>query len=97
MTDNEANEYGNVDFGSAKYDESYTDKWFFYGCLFEITNHAQLVMPMSGGFGDWKYGFIGMGVIAMIGTGLMVHESLNKKRKLNKRRKSKSTKPRIKI
>ena len=86
MTQEEANDYGNVDFDTAKEDKSYTDKWFFYSCLFEITNHAKFIVPMTGGNGIWKIGFIGMGVLAMIGTGLIVSESSKKKRKRKKKK-----------
>lgn len=81
MTDDEANEYGNVDFGSALEDRSYTDKWFFYDCLYEITNTATFVMPMSGGIGGWKYGFIGIAIFAIAGTGLVLSTGRRKKRK----------------
>ena len=87
MTQEEANDYGNVDFDTAKEDKSYTDKWFFYSCLFEITNHAKFVVPMTGGNGIWKIGFVGMGVLAMVVTGLIVNESSKKKRKTKKKNK----------
>lgn len=56
MTADEANEYGNVDFSSAKEDKNYSGKWYFYECLYEITNNATFKMPMTGDDGKWKYG-----------------------------------------
>lgn len=81
MTDDEANSYGNVDYSFAKLDTGYTEKWFFYDCLYEITNTAKFTMPMSGGLGTWKYGFIGMGILAVAGTGVVLGTGRRKKRK----------------
>lgn len=67
MTRTEAEKYGNVDFTSAKEDSGYTNKWFFYDCLYEITNEPQFHLPQTGGFGGWKYGFIGLAVLFLAG------------------------------
>ena len=63
MTKAEADKYGNVDFASAKEDKGYTGKWFFYSCLYEITNEPQFTIPQTGGFGGWKYGYLGFAVL----------------------------------
>ena len=60
-----------------------TNKWQFYDCTFEVVNSATFKMPMSGGAGDWKYGIIGFGTLAVLGTGLI----LMNPRKQKKRRK----------
>lgn len=83
MTMQEAQEYQNVDFSSAKEDVGYTNKWYFYDCLYEVTNNATFKMPMTGDDGKWKYGFIGFGFIIVTGTTLMV---CNKKTKKIKRK-----------
>ena len=83
MTMQEAQEYQNVDFSSAKEDIGYTNKWYFYDCLYEVTNNATFKMPMTGDNGKWKYGFIGFGFIIVTGTMLMV---CNKKTKKIKRK-----------
>ena len=83
MTTDEANEYGNVDFNSAKEDVGYTNKWYFYSCKYDITNNAVFRMPMTGDDGKWKYGFIGFGFIIVTGTMLIV---CNKKTKKIKRK-----------
>lgn len=83
MTMQEAQEYQNVDFSSAKEDVGYTNKWYFYDCLYEVTNNATFKMPMTGDDGKWKYGFIGFGFIIVTGTMLMV---CNKKTKKIKRK-----------
>ncbi|WP_283683455.1 SpaA isopeptide-forming pilin-related protein [Parablautia sp. Marseille-Q6255] len=67
MTKAEAEKYGNVDFKSAKEDSGYTGKWFFYDCLYEITNEPQFILPQTGGFGGWSYGFIGVALLALAG------------------------------
>jgi len=71
MTKAEAEKYGNVDFKSAKEDKGYTDKWFFYDCLYQITNEPQFKVPQTGGFGDWKWGYIGFAVLLIAG-GILV-------------------------
>lgn len=63
MTKAEADKYGNVDFASAKEDKGYTEKWFFYSCLYEITNEPQFTIPQTGGFGGWKYGYLGVAIL----------------------------------
>lgn len=54
MTRDEAIQYGNVDFSSAKEDIGYTNKWYFYNCKYDITNNAVFKMPMTGDDGKWK-------------------------------------------
>ena len=83
MTEDEANEYGNVNYETAKEDINYSGKWYFYECLYEITNNAVFKMPMTGDDGKWKYGFIGFGFIIVTGTMLIV---CNKKTKKIKRK-----------
>ena len=65
MTKEEAEKYGNVDFSSAKEDSGYTNKWFFYDCLYEITNEPQFKIPQTGGFGNWNWGYLGLVFMAM--------------------------------
>ena len=72
MTADEANEYGNVDFSSVKEDKNYSGKWYFYECLYEITNNAVFKMPMTGDDGKWKYGFIGLGIVMAISAGFVI-------------------------
>lgn len=67
MTKAEAEKYGNVDFARAKEDKGYSDKWFFYDCLYEITNEPQFDIPQTGGFGSWMYGYIGILALALAG------------------------------
>ena len=67
MTKGEAEQYGNVDFASAKEDTGYTGKWFFYDCLYEITNEPQFLLPQTGGSGVWKYGVVGFAVMLLAG------------------------------
>jgi LPXTG-motif cell wall-anchored protein len=87
MTEDEANEYGNVDFTSAKEDVNYSCKWYFYECLYEITNNATFKMPMTGDDGKWKYGFIGLGIVMTISAGFVICSTKNKKVKKRKHRK----------
>lgn len=67
MTKAEADQYGNVDFTNAKEDAGYTGKWFFYDCLYEITNDPQFKLPQTGGIGTWRYGTMGLVLLGMAG------------------------------
>ena len=87
MTTDEANEYGNVDFSSAKEDKNYSGKWYFYECLYEITNNATFKMPMTGDNGKWKYGFIGFGVIMVTGIGWIIYGTKTKRIRKRKHKK----------
>ncbi len=87
MTADEANEYGNVDFSSAKEDKNYSGKWYFYECLYEITNNATFKMPMTGDDGKWKYGFIGFGVIMVTGIGWIIYNTKTKRIRKRKHKK----------
>ncbi|WP_373215842.1 SpaA isopeptide-forming pilin-related protein [Ruminococcus sp. 5_1_39BFAA] len=78
MTKAEADKYGNVDFASAKEDKGYTEKWFFYSCLYEITNEPQFTIPQTGGFGGWKYGYLGVAIL--LGAFAAIALSTRKKR-----------------
>ena len=91
MTEAEANEYGNVNYETAKEDKNYSGKWYFYECLYEITNNATFKMPMTGGTGNWKYGIIGFGTLAVLGTGLILMDA-RKKRIMNLRKQKKRRK-----
>lgn len=42
-------------------------------------------MPMTGDNGFWKFGFIGFGAIAVLGTGLVIFDKKGKKQKHRKR------------
>ena len=87
MTEAEANEYGNVNYETAKEDKNYSGKWYFYECLYEITNNATFKMPMTGDEGKWKYGFIGLGIVMAISAGFVICNTRNKKAKKRKHRK----------
>ncbi len=87
MTMQEAQEYQNVDFSSAKEDVGYTNKWYFYDCLYEVTNNATFKMPMTGDDGKWKYGFIGLGMTTALAAVWLVYEANNKKTKKRKHKK----------
>ena len=87
MTEDEANEYGNVNYETAKEDKNYSGKWYFYECLYEITNNATFKMPMTGDDGKWKYGFIGLGIVMAISAGFVICNTRNKKAKKRKHKK----------
>ena len=42
------------------------------------------IMPMTGDNGFWKFGFIGFGTIAVLGTGLIIFDKKGKKQKHRK-------------
>lgn len=87
MTEAEANEYGNVNYETAKEDKNYSGKWYFYECLYEITNNATFKMPMTGDDGKWKYGFIGFGIVMAVSAGFVICNTKNKKAKKRKHKK----------
>ena len=70
-----------------RFDEGYTNKWYFYEATFEVTNTPNFVMPTTGADGIWKFIFFGFGTMAILGTGLIVYDSKNKNTR--KRRKHK--------
>ena len=83
MTDENAKEMSAAT-DKGKFDD-YTNKWYFYEATFEVTNNAKFKMPMTGDNGFWKFGFIGFGTIAVLGTGLVVFDKKGKKQKHRKR------------
>lgn len=81
MTEQEATEYGNVNFDSARLDDSYTNKWYFYECTYEITDTPNFTVPATGGGGVWKYAVGGMVILGAIGAGFVWETSMNRKRR----------------
>jgi len=59
--------------------------WYFYEATYEVTNTPTFVMPITGSNGFWKFGFIGFGTIAVLGTGLIIFDKKGKKQKHRKR------------
>ena len=78
---------GNVNYETAKEDKNYSGKWYFYECLYEITNNATFKMPMTGDNGKWKYGFIGFGVIMVTGIGWIIYNTKTKRIRKRKHKK----------
>ena len=60
--------------------DSISQKWLFFEATYEITNTATFRMPMTGGNGNWKYGFIGFGIAAMTGL-IVIEETTRRKRR----------------
>ena len=84
MTDKDAQEMSAAT-DKGVYDEGYTNKWYFYEATYEITNTPKFKMPMTGDNGFWKFGFIGFGTIAVLGTGFIIFDKKGKKQKHRKR------------
>lgn len=80
MTQEEVEAYGNVDLSKAKYNEGYDNQYYFFEATYEITNEATFVMPMTGAIGTWKYGYIGIAMVAAIGIGSVVYSNRKKRR-----------------
>ena len=59
--------------------------WYFYEATYEVTNTPTFVMPITGSNGFWKFGFIGFGTIAVLGTGLIIFDKKGKKQKHRRR------------
>ena len=68
-----------------KYD-NYTNKWFFYEATFDVTNNVTFKMPTTGATGVWKFIFFGFGAMAVLGTGLILYDSKNKRPRKRKRK-----------
>ena len=66
------------------FDEGYTNLWYFYEATYEVTNTPKFKMPMTGDNGFWKFGFIGFGTIAVLGTGFIIFDKKGKKQKHRK-------------
>ena len=87
MTEDEANEYQDINYESAREDTDYTNKWFFYECSYIITNTPVLDLPHTGATGTWNYGFVGLGIALAAGGCGAVGTIVTKRRrrkKLNK-------------
>ena len=81
MTEEEAEKYGNVDFDKGKEDVSYTDNWFFYDCLYEVTNDYNFKLPSTGGFTDfWTFVPLIGGMGGLAGVGAIATKRKKKKR-----------------
>ena len=86
MTDKQAKDISAAT-DQGHFDEGYTNKWYFYEAKFEVTNIPNFVMPTTGASGIWKFIFFGFGTMAILGTGLIVFDSKNKKTKKHKKHK----------
>ena len=86
MSEDEANEYEDVNFESAREDNDYTNKWFFYECSYIITNTPTFDLPHTGATGTWNYGFVGLGIAlaAGVGTAGTVVTKRRRRKKQNK-------------
>ena len=87
MTNEEASEYEDVNFESAREDNDYTNKWFFYECSYIITNTPVFDLPHTGATGTWNYGFMGLGVVLVVGccsVGTMLFGKRRRRKKQNK-------------
>ena len=80
MTDADA-KANKADTSKGVLDKGYTGNWFFYDCLYEVTNSATFKLPMTGGSGIWKYALFGFGTMAVMGAGLILFSDSKKKRK----------------
>lgn len=71
-----------------RFDEGYTNKWYFYEAKFEVTNTPNFVMPTTGADGVWKYIFFGFGTMTVLITGMVLYDTKNRKlRKIKKEHK----------
>ena len=84
MTDKEAKRLSAAT-DNGKFDD-YTNKWYFYEATYEITNTPTFKIPTTGSNGIWMYGFIGLGMAAMAGFGIVLYDKNNKKKRRCKRK-----------
>lgn len=71
---------------NGQFDKGYTNKWYFYEATYEITNTPTFKIPTTGSNGIWMYGFIGLGMAAMAGFGIVLYDKNNKKKRRCKRK-----------
>lgn len=81
MTKEEMQAHENVDYEQGKSDVGYTDHWFFFEPIYEVTNTISFKLPMTGSIGTWKYGFVGMGVLVVLGIGGVIYEYIKRKQR----------------
>lgn len=71
---------GNVDTSKGKVDPV-TGKTFFYECLYEITNTPAFKVPMTGSTGTWKFGYIGIGIAAVVGMVVIMYTDRRRRKR----------------
>lgn len=71
----------NVDFTTAKEDNGYSGKWYFYNSNYGITNNAVFKMPIIGDNDKWKYDFVGLRMTAALAAVWFVYETKKQKHK----------------
>ncbi len=71
MTEEDVKKHNNVDLSRAKLNSGYDEKYYFFECTYEITNEYTFKLPSTGAAGDWKYGYLGMAMAAILCGGLV--------------------------
>ena len=79
MTQEETAAQKNIDIRKG---ELYDGVYHFMEVLYEVTNTSVLSVPMTGGSGEWKYGWIGMGMMGALAAGILLSEKKQKIRKI---------------
>ena len=90
MTDKQAKDMSAAT-DQGRFDEGYTNKWYFYEATFEVTNTPNFVMPTTGADGIWRFIFTGFGIIIIPITILFAADE-RKKRNTRKIRRHKNNK-----
>ena len=90
MTDKQAKDMSAAT-DQGRFDEGYTNKWYFYEATFEVTNTPNFVMPTTGANGIWRFIFAGFGIIIIPITILFTADE-RKKRNTKKIRRHKNNK-----
>ncbi|MDO4322394.1 MAG: SpaA isopeptide-forming pilin-related protein [Lachnospiraceae bacterium] len=73
MTAKEASSQKNIDLSKAKLNSGYDDKYYFFECTYEVTNSYNFKVPTTGAEGGWRYGYIGMGMLAVLCAGRVIY------------------------
>lgn len=81
VTEQDIEEY-NIDESKLTYDPA-DNIYYIFDLTYEITDTATFKMPMTGTSGFWKFGIIGMALIAAVSAGMFAYGS-GKKRRIRK-------------
>ena len=66
-------EAANADKTNARFKED-DGTYYYYDVTYEVTDSAHFAMPMSGSNGTWTLGYIGMGILGLIGVWFVIRK-----------------------
>lgn len=79
VTDDQIIQYG-IDRAKVTYDPA-DNIYYIFDLTYQVTQTVLFDMPMTGSSGKWKYGFLGIGIMAVVAAGFFANEYVRRKRK----------------